>query len=179
MNKEKFLEFVKVFSELHSSEDILITWGAEATLKLSTRIDLELEKFNLTKEEFANECFKIITIASNIASGNINLRAEEEEVQIVNDIFLQDKDLLQYINVHTTSQSQILDEADYELLTKRYKKHINEVLTYSIGLSVNTNNSQRNNKKHINLELSKSDAKQLIEILNQALVDIEQLERGK
>ncbi|EJQ20144.1 hypothetical protein [Bacillus cereus] len=178
MNKETFPELISLFSKLYFSDDILVTWGQEATLKLSPNVDTELEKlnFNITKEDFVNECFKIISLATKLASGNTEILHEKKEAPLVNEYLLTNKELLQHINVQTTSNIQVIEDIDYELLTKRYKENIQDILGYSIAISLDTNNKEKTDRNRLNIELSKTDAKNLIELLNKALVDVESLE---
>ncbi len=177
MQKETFYESVKVFSELYKTDDILVTWGEDSTLKLNSQIGSQIKHLNLSTEEFADVCFKIISIATNIATGKIDVTSSKnEDVHIVNKILLQDTDLLQLININTTSNLQILEEGGYELLTKRLKINIHQPYTYTIAFTLNTHNHRKENKQNLSIELSKKDAKDLIELLNRALVDIEELE---
>ncbi|WP_144477481.1 hypothetical protein [Bacillus thuringiensis] len=177
MQTKNFRNIVETFNKFYLSGDILVDWGQQARLQISSNIDHEIEELNLSKDEFANECFKIISIATHISTGEIeSVDSNDGDIQIVQDVVLRDKDLMQYINVQASSKQRILDSIEHEILTKRSPINVKNILTHSISLTINTDDRNRENQKSLTIELSKTDAKTLIESVNRALVDIEKLE---
>lgn len=177
MHTKDFRTIVENFNKFYLSEDILVDWGQQARLQISSNLEHKIEELNLTKDEFANACFKIISIATHISTGEIeSVDSDDEDIQIVQDIVLRDTDLMQHINVQATSKQYILDSIEHEILTKRSPINVKNILTHSISLTINTDDRNRENQKSFTIELSKTDAKTLIESVNKALVDIEKLE---
>ncbi|WP_141434402.1 hypothetical protein [Bacillus sp. 03113] len=193
MEINKYIEYVKYFSYLFNEKDISVMWRQKNVgINFSIDIESELPKINssFNEKEFMEISFEILSLSRLISRREfldddlreVNDKTEDikflDKIDIISEYFLND-DLIQYINVQTQSITNVLDEVDYEILTKRSKKTPEEIISHSLllRLSVRDNYSKedQDNVERITVELTKSEVEKTIELLNEALSSLEKI----
>lgn len=181
MEIEVFKEYLYLFKQLYVEEKIEISWSKEsAGFKTLFDID-ELLPSNMNKDDFLNASFSIIRAAQNIAVGLLPEDKEEiEQFSLVNEIFLEsNQELISLINIHSSSNLKILDEIDFEILTKRSKTNPNEIISLTTCLNLFVKDLSKreddNNIHKVSLELSIKEIKYIIETLENTLESLESI----
>lgn len=184
MGEEIFIESVKLFNELYKNKDIIVVWRRnKIELKVKTDLNKKLKEMNteLSEEKFIENTFEIIHICKLNALG-ININNEEEIDPFKYDIIKQhllNKDFLDELNIQLTSTANLIDETDFEILTKRSKENTSNIITHTVLLNLfarNTFTEEGNSLKLVNIELSKKQLNELVEKLKNVIEDLEKLD---
>ncbi|WP_137791940.1 hypothetical protein [Bacillus sp. E(2018)] len=175
MKIEDFIIQVKLFKKFYDEKKIVIIWRKnEQGLKILEEFKDSLSNMEISEQEIVDIGFEILHLSQAIATGNIPLHSlNEEKLQVIKEYFL-DEDLLQQINIHTSSVNNIIESFDTEILTKRNKKNPEKIITLTslISFSYRNSYSKFENIDSFSLELSKKDLEELIKNLNKTLDDL-------
>lgn len=199
MDFKRYLEYVKYISQLLNEKNIEILWR-QNNGGLNVKIDLETElpKVNpsFIEEEFIEVTFEVIAISRLIAIDNVldekngykdikNVSKNTDislidKIQIIKENFLNDK-LIQYINVQTQSITNVLEDINFDILTKRSRKNPSKVITYSALLSLYIRDGHTNVDNEvadkITVELTEQDILNTIDLLNDTLSSMEKIKK--
>lgn len=183
MKNQSFHYFAELLKGFIDRDIVRIDWGkSNQGLKLSktAKEKLKESEYPITEEEFAEISFEIIYICIALSAGTINIMEfEESKVDIVKSNFLTD-DLKDEINIKTSSSSKVVEEFNYQILTKRNVNNPEDIITYSILLEILSNEprlSTRDSKylDNINLEVSEKQLRDLIKTLTQIIDNVHML----
>lgn len=199
MNLNKYTEYVKCFSQLYHNNEIEILWRKNNG-GLNVKLDLKNELPNINpsfkENEFIDVAFEVISISRMIAIDNdlylkndINDKRFEnkncdisviDKIKVIKENFLNDK-LIHYINVQTSSITNIMEDINIDILTKRSRKEPSKIITYSALLSLyirdNHTNIDDEVSDRITVELTEQDIRNTINHLTKALVALENLKK--
>lgn len=180
MNVNTFKQYLDIFVGLYKEKQILIDLRGNQTIirsKKELRNILDRINPNIDEEQFVETVFKIIDIAKSITTGTAELLKEEIEddyIDLVNNYFLQDQSIKNTIATDSLITQDYIGNIEYEILTKRNRQNVSEILGYTLQLKIEIKNSTQDTKRIV-CELSKDEVSKLIEILQGAIEDIKLL----
>lgn len=180
MNVNTFKQYLDIFVGLYKEKQILIDLRGNQTIirsKEELRNILDRINPNIDEEQFVETVFKIIDIAKSITTGTAELLKEEIEddyIDLVNNYFLQDQSIKNTIATDSLITQDYIGNIEYEILTKRNRQNVSEILGYTLQLKIEIKNSTQDTKRIV-CELSKDEVSKLIEILQGAIEDIKLL----
>lgn len=180
MNVNTFKQYLDIFVGLYKEKQILIDLRGNQTIirsKEELRNILDRINPNIDEEQFVETVFKIIDIAKSITTGTAELLKEEIEddyIDLVNNYFLQDQSIKNTISTDSLITQDYIGNIEYEILTKRNRQNVSEILGYTLQLKIEIKNSTQDTKRIV-CELSKDEVSKLIEILQGAIEDIKLL----
>lgn len=154
-------------------ENIIINWrkkGFSVRLVNENILDgLESKE----KEEFIDTVFFILKNTRSFVEGNT---VKDCYIVYINKLLDTIPYLKDNLIVYKTSGSYVLEEYDYDILTKRDNEDINKIIGYSAQVSLNASHSNDSDKvKTISFDISKHDLEKLISKLMEAKEKIELL----
>lgn len=155
------------------NETILVSWRKKGfSLRLVNENILDdLE----SKEEFIDTAFFIL---KNARSYMEEKSIDEAYVEYIKKLIDNVPYLKNNFMVYKSSGSYILEEYDYEILTKRDNEDINNVVGYSSQVSLNATHSNDSDKmKTMTFEISSHDLDKLISKLIEAKEKIDLLSK--
>lgn len=181
---ETFKRYAEIFIDLYIKNIIIIKWFSEG-------VRIEAHDYNLKKEleaiddkiildDFIGQVFYILNEARRIVLKNDdNYDYDSEKMIVIKEILQHCPQLIDDIKVKCTSNQNLLDKFDYEILTKRNKNDINEILTYSILINLEFFNDDSKNKGNhkILFELAETDIENMIKVLQEALEKLQILKK--
>lgn len=184
VNIETFKRYAEIFIDLYIKNIIIVKWFSEG-------VRIEAHDYNLKKEletiddkiildDFIGQVFYILNEARRIVLKNDNTYDyDSEKIIIIKEILQRCPQLIDDIKVKCTSKQNLLDNFDYEILTKRNKNDINEILTYSILINLELFNDDSKNKGNhkILFELAETDVENMIKVLQEALEKLQILKK--
>ncbi|HHV73186.1 MAG TPA: hypothetical protein GXX41_00745 [Thermoanaerobacterium sp.] len=184
VNIETFKRYAEIFIDLYIKNIIIVKWFSEG-------VRIEAHDYNLKKEleaiddkinldDFIGQVFYILNEARRIVLKNDGTYDyDSEKIIIIKEILQRCPQLIDDIKVKCTSKQNLLDNFDYEILTKRNKNDINEILTYSILINLELFNDDSKNKGNhkILFELAETDVENMIKVLQEALEKLQILKK--
>lgn len=176
LEKEKYVEYFDILKALYREQDISIEWFKH-NFRLVSKVNLEdhLKSFgeHLNLDEFEIVISEIVTLIREIATGNQLDDFDDWKVLLVRKNLVTDEEL-SHINILSTSNVDTIYNINHEILTKRRQDNINEAIGYSLLLTLESRESNRNT---VSYELSKKQLQQLIKDLEKCLSNIKNLEK--
>lgn len=183
MDIKKFEVYTTLFARLYDEGKILVKWGAQST-GMRSKVDVETElsscgEEGLTEQDFLKAAFSIISISKKISIG-LDSELESDKHKIVSTIFLKNnKQLKDYILVQSSSRSNVFEDLDYEILTKRDKSDITKILTNTILVNLfGRDASSKADEPIFNkfaIELTENELEELITSLKGIQLDLNRL----
>ncbi|WP_240495887.1 hypothetical protein [Thermoanaerobacterium sp. PSU-2] len=184
VNIETFKRYAEIFIDLYIKNIIIVKWFSEG-------VRIEAHDYNLKKEleaiddkinldDFIGQVFYILNEARRIVLKNDGTYDyDSEKIIIIKEILQRCPQLIDDIKVKCTSKQNLFDNFDYEILTKRNKNDINEILTYSILINLELFNDDSKNKGNhkILFELAETDVENMIKVLQEALEKLQILKK--
>lgn len=185
VDREKKILCAKTLAKLFDEGKVEFAWWRDGGRFRSTvSLEEELSRLDVgvSEEDFVRFTFKTLATAQAVSIGDDGILNEDPELSdIIQEYFLRgNQDLMDYINVHSTSNATVLDDFDYEILTKRGKSNPKKVLTHTALVNFYTLELGKEDitVERVSIELTRKEIEQVIEqcrtILNQ-LSELEQI----
>ena len=182
---EHTIKYINVLADFLDDGKVEILWKRNgAAFRVNVDLESELSQINegLSESEFLQTAFDVFQAAKAISHGEKeNSNVDEEWANIVSQHFIRnDKDLIDYILIHSTSAAKVLNEIDYEILTKRNKVNPTEVLTHSILINIFVNDvtdkQDESPTDKLSVELTKAEIEELMQKCNSILGELSLLD---
>lgn len=183
MNREQKISCVKALANLYDNGKIELVWRRESSgVRSTVELNEELSQLglNVNEQEFVRVAFDVMRIARAISIGEEITDEESALVEAVKEHFLQgNKNLLDFINVHSTSLVGTLDDIDYEILTKRKKSNPKETLSHTVMVKFYVTDTDERDRttKQIPVELTKGELEDLISLFSSIHSYLSELDR--
>ncbi|ADQ40221.1 hypothetical protein Calkr_0687 [Caldicellulosiruptor acetigenus I77R1B] len=184
INIEVFKKYAQIFLDLFTRNIIRVKL-------FNSGIRIESQGYNLKKEleridntinleDFINQVFYILNIARSIVF-KMDFDCDNEKIMVVQEILKNCRQLEEEIKIKCTSNHDLLDRIDYDILTRRDKSDISKIVAYSVLISVGVigNGQPNNDNRQILVELSESDIENVIKVLQEALDKLRILKIGE
>lgn len=130
---------------------------------------------SINDKEFVSFVFSLLEVVRDLAIGEVKENVDGKMLDFANNLFLNNQALREEIYIRCTTNTNLLEVVDYEILTKRNKKDYNKIETFSslINIRINNHYGQGNeNSKHFIFEVSKNEICNMIETLQKALKEL-------
>ncbi|MGG1073117.1 hypothetical protein ABE178_25360 [Priestia megaterium] len=195
MKAQNYETYLKLFTKLFKNDDISVVWKSRGG-SVRTDIDLEdeLSKIDdsLSEDDFFQLSFEIISLARLIAMGNVTQEEEEgtevennddeisfsHKIDLISEYFIT-QELIDHINVQTQPLTNVIDEFDYEIITKRNKKDPSKIMSYSVMLNLllrdNFSNLDNGQVERVAVEMTEKEIRDTIEMLQESLTALEKM----
>lgn len=184
MDNNRFEAYVKVFTDLYSQDKISVKWRKEsAGLRLQVNLADELARIDSSfiEEEFLEVAFLVIRVTKEIVIGETPEEIDSNKLDIIRKLFLNDPDFIEYIYIQASSKVSVVENIDYEILTKRSEKNPNEIKGYSSLVNLVIGDSYErgddSNFKRLLVEVTKYELKHTIKTLQNILEELENLNK--
>ncbi|WP_342543324.1 hypothetical protein MHH33_07015 [Paenisporosarcina sp. FSL H8-0542] len=183
MDIQKYVSYVKVFFDFYSEGKVEVKWqknGAGLSSLINFEEELQHYDSSFSTEEFIEVVFEVIKIAKNVALGLEGSEFDSDHINIVKEIFLQDQEFVQYINLHCSSKLYLLESIECDVQSIR-KKDDYKVIGNTAVVSYYLNSSDTNedaNTKRISIELTKKELEDVMKSLSEIHNVLVNLEKG-
>lgn len=179
---DKFVNNTIIFSQLYKDKQIKPVWGKHrGGIKAEKDIEEILQTIdpNISPDDFISDAFDIMSISRLITLGFSPKDSEQKrKFEIVSEKFLTNS-LKEEILINCTSTLSILENIDYQIITKRSKQNAEEIIGNTAILSIRYKDFYKNDYEPptecLNLEVTKSDLYKLKETIEKVIKSLEQL----
>ena len=172
--------YVRTFVKMFDDKEINVTWRKDGvSFRSNVNLTQSLSDINpeLTEEEFVNTVFRIAVVAQQIAN-NKDIDSEEEVLsELVLTLFLEERpELRNFILVHTSSQMRVLENVEYQIVTKMDSSDASKALANTMLLNIVTRDISKTEDDYalsnICLELSSKDINDILVLLKKSIDDL-------
>lgn len=183
MNSEKQAKYSQLFWKLYSENKLFVRWSKNSTI-IESKYDLEHELLKVDKtieiDEFTSNALEIANIAQKMVLEGEILDDSKYRIDAARQLLENNPRLIEEIYVRSTSNVNTFEGLDYEILTKREKGNLKNIIGHSAILRLNASDANRKSKddcnKHLLIEITRGEAKEIIETLQGIIDDIEYIE---
>ena len=180
MDISQKIAYAKAFLDLNTIGNITIK-SNQSSAYLRTEINLkkELKKYDdsFEEKEFLNVAFAIVKTIRGLVLKD-DQRLDEDLIEIAEELLLNIPGLREEMIVKASSNLDLLDEINYEILTKRNKNEICKIDFYSVLLNINTTKIKERSSS-LNVELTRNEINEIIVMLQRALEEINNIEEQR
>lgn len=170
--KMELSEYFDEFMELYENEKIRFIWKQNSFITIA---DKEVDE----GEDFRDFIFNLVnSVRHKVLKGKIDEELKEYE-EYVDKLLRYDPEIKDDIITRCTSKVNICNRIDYEVLTKRNEKLEPQCYSALLNLNLEKPNFGQDIPKQVNFELSIKDLKLFSKIIDQALEEIETLNKNK
>jgi hypothetical protein len=156
--------------------DIIFNRNGFSAKIINQEVFEEKLKDDNTKKEFANFMFDVFSGIKDFVTNNSSINDQSENFfQRILEII---PGIREYILVKSSSNLNLLNESDWEIMTKRDSKTPENIIAYSIllNLDINPPSSDEDKSNIFSVELTQNEAIQLVNKLNDALKQLKKIE---
>lgn len=174
-NNNKENEMDKLFFKLLEQKKLEIKWHRNASLlRASNDLKEEINKnsHDIEEKEFIHEAFRISNIMRDVAIGEKISDRDKNKIDIVENYLTENPELKNQIIIKTMSNLNSFDGINYEILTKRSKKDVKKILTYSALLNISycsLSDDEKDSYNNVVIELTKEDIEKTVTDLKNIL----------
>lgn len=174
---------IKVLSDLYSDQRVEINWS-RGNVSFRAKMDLSeyLASMDIEHDEFVQVAFDALFTARALAIGeNVSKAHWDEELLNAVKVNLLDRNpsLVHNIVIRNSPVAPVLNDIEFEVLTKRSKSVPEDVLMYSgllhLFIKDNFTNSEETTGSTVSIELTKTDIENLIGSLQKLTSQIDAL----
>ena len=180
MDISRKIAYAKVFSDLISNGNLTIKSNqSSAYLRTEIKLNKEVKKYDdsFEEKEFLRVAFAIVNTIRGIVLKD-EQRLDEDLIEIAEELMSNIQGLREEMLIKSSSNLELLDEINYEILTKRDKDEIHKVDFYSVLLNINTIKT-KDKSNSLTVELTRNEINKIIVMLQKSLEEINNLEEQR